>query len=447
VRDTAQHRITQTINFKCAALPCAQAVFSSRHPQRVIVPSCVVVVASRMHHGLQCDPEALQQAYPQRRLAIDTAQQIYTDGSGQTSAEGSGARIGAGVHDARSGREITIDPCGLGPTHTVHRGELVAIQFALQLCAGNEDVRILTDSQASMDGIRNYIQKPSHMQTHKYRDLLKDTVARLAARGRNNLRTTIAKIAAHTGIVGNERADEVAKRAAAPDAVTDHSQPLGNRQIDDIFWLQTYDYVTAEAKAQAQAGQIPEADQLSPGDRADGLASQPPTVVCRHIADLGTRGLQPHCHRRQRLGGSNLHTVYIEMWRTANAGLHGSLSNGVIWENGTPLRATVLVLKGSYGLIWTRNRAKMCNRSFRIAPGAPPEQSDLCLLCGAAADSVGHILSACFKIEAFHIARHNGAGLLSLKTPCAGVAGGLFLAIGRHQRGERACVFMGHSGA
>ena len=193
-----------------------------------------------------------------------------------------------------------------------------------------------------------------------------------------------------------------------------------------MFWLQTYDYVSAEAKAQARPGLIPEADQPSPSGRADGLASQPPTIVRRHVADLGTRGLQPQCHRRQRFGGSNLRTVYIKMWRTANAGLHGSLSNGVIWENGTPLRTTVLVLKGSYGLIWTRKRARMCNRSYRIAPGAPPEQSDLCLLCGAAADSVGHILGGCLKLEAFHNSRHNGAGLLALKALARGSQGGCF---------------------
>ena len=218
-------------------------------PQRIVVPYRVPAVASHAQADLHCDPVALRQAYPQCRLAVGTAQQIYTDGSGQTSGEDSSARIGAGVYDARSGREVTIDPCGHGPTHTVHRAELVAIQSALQHCARNEDVRILTDSQASMDGIRNYIQRPSHMQMHKHRDLLRDIVTRLAARGRNNLRTTMAKVAAHTGIEGNERADQVAKRAAAPDAMTDHSQPLGNRPFDSMFWLHTYEYATAAAKA------------------------------------------------------------------------------------------------------------------------------------------------------------------------------------------------------
>ena len=129
--------------------------------------------------------------------------------------------------------------------------------------------------------------------------------------------------------MGNEQADEIAKRASAPNALTYHSQPLGNRPFDNMFWLQTYDYGTAEEKAQARAGQIPEADQLSPGDRAEGLASRPPTIICRHIADLGTRGLRAHCHWRQRLGGSNLRTVYISAWCAAHAGLHDGLNNAV----------------------------------------------------------------------------------------------------------------------
>ena len=118
--------------------------------------------------------------------------------------------------------------------------------------------------------------------------------------------------------------------------------------------------------------------------------------------------------------------MYIESWRAANAGLHGGLSNGVIWASGTPIHTTILVLKGSYGLIWTRKRARMCNRSYRIAAGAPPEQSDLCLLCGAAADTAGHVFGGCEKLEAVYTARHNGAGLLTLKALARGPQGGCF---------------------
>ena len=38
-------------------------------------------------------------------------------------------------------------------------------------------------------------------------------------------------------------------------------------------------------------------------------ASRPIVVVRRQVADLGNRGLRPHCHRRQRLGWSDLRTM------------------------------------------------------------------------------------------------------------------------------------------
>ena len=64
--------------------------------------------------------------------------------------------------------------------------------------------------------------------------------------------------------------------------------------------------------------------------------------------------------------------------------------------------------------------------AYRIASNAPPEQSDLCLLCNAAADGVSHVLSGCTcpAIRACHIARHNAAGLLILKALARGSRGG-----------------------
>ena len=53
----------------------------------------------------------------------------------------------------------------------------------------------------------------------------------------------------------------------------------------------------------------------------------------------------------------------------------------------------------------------MCNRSYRIAHGALPEQSDICLLCSAAPEGDSNLLGECERpaIEVFCTSRHNGA--------------------------------------
>ena len=228
------------------------------------------------------------------------------------------------------------------PTHTVHRAELVAVQAALRA----RGRRQFPHRQSGGDGWHSQLHAEALANAKfKYRDLLRDIVSRLAARCKNGLRTTIAKVAAHSGIAADERADGIAKRAVRQYTITDHTQPLGNRPFSGLHWLQTYEYMGAEDNIQAMAGQIPEADRLSPGDRAAGLASRPPSIVRRHVAELTARGLQPQCHRRRRTGGSNMRTVYVSAWRAANVGLHGGLSNSVIWEAATSMGATALVLK------------------------------------------------------------------------------------------------------
>jgi len=75
------------------------------------------------------------------------------------------------------------------------------------------------------------MQGPSHMETQKHCALLQDLVSRLADVGRNKFRTTSAKV-----IKSKEQADGVAERAAAPNAATGYSQPLGNMPFDNMSW-------------------------------------------------------------------------------------------------------------------------------------------------------------------------------------------------------------------
>ncbi len=139
--------------------------------------------------------------------------------------------------------------------------------------------------------------------------------------------------------------------------------------------------------------------------------------------------------------------MYTSVRRAANAALRGGLGNAAIWDGSNPLNATVQVLKGSYGPIWTMKCAKMCKRSNRIMPSAPPEQSDryclLCLQCSAARRR--RQLSA--RLVAWHVRRfmfkaqscsavgmgctRTGRGLSASRGPCRRALGATLTASSR----------------
>ena len=70
------------------------------------------------------------------------------------------------------------------------------------------------------------IQRPTLMQTHGHRDLLRDIVTRVSAPGSINSVQQLAKVAQQIGVQGNKRADRAVKDATAPRVVTDYSQSL-----------------------------------------------------------------------------------------------------------------------------------------------------------------------------------------------------------------------------
>ncbi len=158
----------------CAALLCTQAISCRRHPRSAwFVPDSAAAVASHTQHGRLCNIVSLQQAYYQRHLAVGISQQTHTDGGGQTS-EALGEIAAPGSEQACAMQALASTsrsthagwPYARRPLHGSRRHP-----GALQHCAGDKVARILTDSHAVMDGIRNYPQKPSPMQCHEDRDL------------------------------------------------------------------------------------------------------------------------------------------------------------------------------------------------------------------------------------------------------------------------------------
>ena len=107
-----------------------------------------------------------------------------------------------------------VDPGGMGPTNTIHRAELCGILHALTVCDSGRDVVIATDSRCSIDLITKMLRRPHTLQHSKHRGVLEAITEAITTRAQTHKRTTIMKVRAHTGVGGNEAADELAKQAA-----------------------------------------------------------------------------------------------------------------------------------------------------------------------------------------------------------------------------------------
>ena len=139
---------------------------------------------------------------------------VYTDGSatGKNSEDGAACKTGSGVYRAQPLLELCVDPCGLGPTNTITRAELVAIYSSLRH-AGPADCVIATDSQASMFMVRNQLTAPGKNAYSTHNLLLEAIADELTNRARQGHGTRIIKVKSHTGVSGNEKADGLANAA------------------------------------------------------------------------------------------------------------------------------------------------------------------------------------------------------------------------------------------
>jgi ribonuclease HI len=182
-----------------------------------------------------------------RATAIEKANDItglkfFTDGSGHEQG------IGAAAIMVRNDTVLNTLRYFLGPDkiHTVYEAEAMAVILALHMVIGMNNVlksiTIGMDNQAVLQGLLKQKSKPSHYLLDKIHDLLEDfqvTQARLRGKrvegyrrstGRTRLedgstgwkewnlkqwcKVNFVWTPGHEGILGNERADEEAKKAA-----------------------------------------------------------------------------------------------------------------------------------------------------------------------------------------------------------------------------------------
>ena len=135
---------------------------------------------------------------------------MYTDGSAGESSQGQ--RIGAGVYCAELSMQLKINPCGIAATNTITRAKLMAIYAALQE-VGPHDCTTATDSLASIFSINRALRDDPCYYESPHAVLLTEIAKLILHRSQLNLRTAMIKVKSHTGVQGNDMADQLANAA------------------------------------------------------------------------------------------------------------------------------------------------------------------------------------------------------------------------------------------
>ncbi|KAJ9505970.1 hypothetical protein QJQ45_002733 [Haematococcus lacustris] len=306
----------------------------------------------------------------------------YTDGSCMQGTDRAPSRkVGAGVYTPVNDERLTI---ALPDHSTINRAELAAIHAAIKSGA----THIATDSLCSIYQIRRALANPMSLRTHPHRDILAD-IATLIMNSRDTIH--LRKVRAHSGIIGNEAADTLAKHAAMyPEQA--HTQ-APHEHTEQQTWL----------SATTETG------------------TTIPLPDCRH-------SVRTHMRAKHKLGLANQDSIYYQMSQDiARVAAKGSCER-VMLDPGIPTAAQRTALLYRTGGLYNQ---KLAMRWGKTA-------DDRCPLCGEA-DSATHLLSGCTRTAALVQERHNGAGRLITKAISKGSQGGYitYTDIGSHARGEQ----------
>ena len=135
---------------------------------------------------------------------------VYSDGSAIKGKVGAAALLTCKDHTQR------ILHYHLGPKgkHTVHKAKLIGILLAIQLvkmeCAISTPIVIGADNQAALAAFTLDLKSPAHSIA---REILHQATCLQKHKGHKKHPLVLQWTAGHIGILGNERADEEAKRA------------------------------------------------------------------------------------------------------------------------------------------------------------------------------------------------------------------------------------------
>lgn len=336
-------------------------------------------------------PDSFREPPPLRHNWKDFA---YTDGSYKPKGTGCTAApadeeydapgIGAGVYfppqavNEEDDRAIPIIPLGeTQPQNTINRAELVGILAALKHGAN----RIATDSLSSMYQIKKMLRRPQDLLNHQHCQLIKEIAAQIMNGER---KTTLHKVKAHTSIIGNEKADEIAKAAATgetPYAECEiYDTPSNDRSTQ--YWPYVTKWQNFWVRENGQRRLIDRVKQLRP------------------LTDLQDSA-RKHCHQTSRFGMANRTTCYFEAFKKIEDTLDLAASNQFMTLGKVTFAERKIALRYRYGNMWTRKMAYRCGH----APNSK------CLLCGEE-DGGHHTASGCPALKNMYINRHNKIGRL-----------------------------------
>jgi ribonuclease HI len=284
-----------------------------------------------------------------------------------------------------TGTLLYIDPTGEGPTNTITRAESAAILHALHY-----GTCIATDSAACMYQLRNMMMKPMRMRCHKNRHMLQSILDRVQSAD-GTIR--IFKVKAHTGVLGNEYADEAAKKA---------TKLLANEKTAH---LPVACHVSAAP---------PYTDMYWP---VNSLLSQlEDTGNDGHLGPVWlddlTGALKRHLHPIHKLGHSNTDSMYYKLWRDTVPLADCRISNAYLNDTSLAPMARRLTFQARCGQTNTANQRYKC----RQAP------NNRCLLCDEP-DGVFHSLGGCSHMKGMYIQRHNEAVWIIMRSLLKGRLG------------------------
>ncbi|KAJ9532315.1 hypothetical protein QJQ45_010378 [Haematococcus lacustris] len=359
------------------------ATLPSGHKQHLRLPldrTLPTLGHTRSHHQLTHHSTTLP------RMAITEWTTVaYTDGSCIKTSEPDPARVGAGVYIPESNALLTIAMNDL-ENNTINKAELTAIHAALKAGAR----RIATDSLCSLYQIRRALANPMSLINHRHNDILTD-IATLIIDSPDTIH--FYKVRAHSGIIGNEGADALAKHAA-----------LHPEQANTIGYHPT----------------IPKERGiwLNHGTDSETLA---PLPDCR-------QSVRAHMHSKHKLGLANQDSIYYQMTQGITKAAAKGAGERVMTDAtiSTPAQRTALLYRT--GGLYNQKLAMRWKQAT----------DDRCPLCGEA-DSATHLLSGCSETLPLVQERHNGAGRLIAKAISKGTLGGCirFADTGSWEKGAR----------